>query len=539
METAPSGQNLSPMSDRTLATDSRPMTFLNSMSVRTRQIAMAAIGITAVSACALTGLWSESRLSQASQRAFVAKDVVADILPPPMYLIEMRLLLSQALEGRLDATQAKSELARLDKEYQARVSHWQANPPFGLEQDLLGAQHQAAVELIGAAQLMLVRLDAGDPDAARQQLDVVHALYLKHRAAVDVTVVRGNALSSQSMAEFDATVERGRSLQLLLLGLSVLGLGLLSWQLARSVTRPLDQAVDLAEAVAGGDLSRQVAIEGRDETARLLQSLERMRTQLGDMVSELRQGSLRMASVCAQIHAGNLDLKSRTARHLDELGHVRGNLAEVTRMIGHSAQAAEQAAGLVESVETAARRGQEAMGRMSETMSGIAASSARVSEIVGVIESIAFQTNLLALNAAVEAARAGDQGRGFAVVATEVRLLAQRSSLAAREIRTLAADSTRQVGSGTDLAAGTARAIVDMATQVETMNRLVKDIWETTFAQTSGIAQLGEAVEMLSKAGDANVTLAEQSSQATASLEDEARRLTGSVSRFRLDRAFQ
>jgi len=515
------------------------MTFLNSMSVRTRQIAMAAIGITAVSACALTGLWSESRLSQASQRAFVAKDVVADILPPPMYLIEMRLLLSQALEGRLDTAQAKSELARLDKEYQARVSHWQANPPFGLEQDLLGTQHQAAVELIGAAQLMLARLDAGDPDAARQQLDAVHALYLKHRAAVDVTVVRGNALSSQSMAEFDATVARGRSLQILLLGLSVLGLGLLSWQLARSVTRPLDQAVDLAEAVAGGDLSRQVAVEGRDETARLLQSLERMRTQLGDMVSELRQGSLRMASACAQIHAGNLDLKSRTAGHLDELGHVRGNLAEVTRMIGHSAQAAEQAAGLVESVETAARRGQEAMGRMSETMSGIAASSARVSEIVGVIESIAFQTNLLALNAAVEAARAGDQGRGFAVVATEVRMLAQRSSLAAREIRTLAADSTRQVGSGTDLAAGTARAIVDMATQVETMNRLVKDIWETTFAQTSGIAQLGEAVEMLSKAGDANVTLAEQSSQATASLEDEARRLTGSVSRFRLDRAFQ
>ena len=111
---------------------------------------------------------------------------------------------------------------------------------------------------------------------------------------------------------------------------------------------------------------------------------------------------------------------------------------------------------------------------MSETMSSIAASSARVSEIVGVIESIAFQTNLLALNAAVEAARAGDQGRGFAVVATEVRMLAQRSSMAAREIRTLAADSTRQVGSGTDLAAGTARAIVDIATQVETMNRLVR-----------------------------------------------------------------
>ena len=171
---------------------------------------------------------------------------------------------------------------------------------------------------------------------------------------------------------------------------------------------------------------------------------------------------------------------------------------------------------------------------MSATMEGIAASSTRVSEIVEVIESIAFQTNLLALNAAVEAARAGEQGRGFAVVATEVRMLAQRSSLAAREIRTLAADSTRQVGCGTTLAAGTGQAIREMAEQVEAMNRLVKDIWETTFAQTSGIAQLGEAVESLAKAGDANVALAEQSSQATASLDEEARRLADSVSRFRL-----
>ena len=125
----------------------------------------------------------------------------------------------------------------------------------------------------------------------------------------------------------------------------MLGLGLLSWQLARSVTRPLDRAVDLAEAVAGGDLSRQVAIEGRDETRAAAAVARAHAHQLGDMVSELRQGSLRMASVCAQIHAGNLDLKSRTAGHLDELGHVRGNLAEVTRMISHSAQAAEQAAG--------------------------------------------------------------------------------------------------------------------------------------------------------------------------------------------------
>ncbi|MDQ5896046.1 MAG: hypothetical protein RLZZ592_746 [Pseudomonadota bacterium] len=510
------------------------MPLLNRLSVRTRQTALAVLSISAVSACALTGLWSAARLSEASERAFVAKDVVADILPPPMYLIEMRLLLSQALEGRLDADDAQGELERLAKEYQARVDWWLAHPPFGLERELLGEQHRAAGEFIRTARALLATLAAGDPEAARQQLGAAHALYLKHRAAVDVTVVQGNELGARSMAEFEATAARGRQIQLGLLGLAVLMLSGLSWQLARSVTRPLDQAVTVAESVAGGDLSQRLDVQGDDEPARLLHALDRMCQQLGAMVADLRQGSLRMASACAQIHAGNLDLKGRTSGHLDELGHVRTNLTEVTGMIERNAQAAEQAARLVESVELAARRGQEAMVRMNETMGGIATASTRVGEIVGVIESIAFQTNLLALNAAVEAARAGEQGRGFAVVAGEVRTLAQRSSLAAREIRTLAADSTRQVGGGTDLAAATGQAIHEMAQQVESMNRLVKEIWETTFAQTSGIAQLGEAVGTLTQAGHANVAMAEQSSQATASLEEEARRLAASVSRFRL-----
>lgn len=213
------------------------MTLLNRMSVRTRQIAMAAIGIAAVSACALTGLWSAARLSEASERAFVAKDVVADILPPPMYLIEMRLLLSQALEGRLDADDAQGELERLAKEYLARVDWWQTHPPFGLERELLGEQHRAAGEFIRTARTLLAALAGGDPEAARQQLGAAHALYLKHRAAVDVTVVQGNELGARSMTEFDATAARGRQIQLALLGLSVLGLGLLSWRLTRSCAR--------------------------------------------------------------------------------------------------------------------------------------------------------------------------------------------------------------------------------------------------------------------------------------------------------------
>ena len=242
-----------------------------------------------------------------------------------LFRSEMRLLLSQTLEGQLDADAAQGELERLAKDYQARVDWWQAHPPFGLERDLLGEQHQAAGAFIRASRDMLATLAEGDLERARQQLAGAHALYLKHRAAVDVTVVQGNALADRSMAQFDATGQRGVQIQLALMGLSVLGLGLLSWRTARALVKPLDQAVDLAESVTAGDLSRRAHVQGQDEPAKLLHALDRMCRQLGEMVAEMRQGSLRMASACAQIHAGNLDLKSRTQGHLGELGHVSSN----------------------------------------------------------------------------------------------------------------------------------------------------------------------------------------------------------------------
>ncbi|MFO0208067.1 MAG: methyl-accepting chemotaxis protein, partial [Betaproteobacteria bacterium] len=161
----------------------------------------------ALAACGLllaTALYSGHRLGADAQRTFVAKDVTADILPPPMYLIEMRLVLSQGIEGTLKPEVAVAEVNRLDKEYLARVEHWKANPPFGLETDLLGAQHRAAGQFVSAARNdILPPLLAGDREAARRALEQVHALYLEHRAGVDATVKRSNDFAAAAMASFD------------------------------------------------------------------------------------------------------------------------------------------------------------------------------------------------------------------------------------------------------------------------------------------------------------------------------------------------
>jgi len=210
------------------------------------------------------------------------------------------------------------------------------------------------------------------------------------------------------------------------------------------------------------------------------------------------------------------------------------SLREITAMVDQNARSAQDANALVQTVSAAADSGGAAMSQVSTTMDSISASSHRVADIVGVIESIAFQTNLLALNAAVEAARAGQHGRGFAVVAGEVRQLATRSSNAAREIKQLADTSCDQVGQGHQLAQGTHQAIDDMVARVNQMSALVSSIWETTFAQSSGINLLSEAVDVLAQAADSNVALVTQTASLASNLQDDAASLARTVSRFRL-----
>jgi methyl-accepting chemotaxis protein len=211
--------------------------FLDRFTVGTRQFALSALSALAVLACTGIGIGVAEQLTRVSEVAFDAKDVVADILPPPMYLIEMRLTLSQAMEGSLDAEIALQEVTRLEGEYLARVQHWQTHVPPSLRTDLLERQHASAQAFIAQSKRLLEQFSNGDTGSAHIGLAKAEALYGKHRADVDLTVRDSNALAEAAMADFVTTRERAQQILIAILVIGVAGIGLLGVLISRSIVR--------------------------------------------------------------------------------------------------------------------------------------------------------------------------------------------------------------------------------------------------------------------------------------------------------------
>ena len=510
------------------------MNLLRIRSVAARQIWLAALSALILCACAAVGMHVTRELTQHSSKALVAKDVVADIMPPPVYLIELRLVLSQMFEGSLSPAEAAAEVDRLAQGYDQRVKHWVAAPPFGLEKHLLGQQHEHAKAFVTQARAMVAAKAAGDDAGARKILDQAHAQYRDHRKAVDKTVEAGLAMALSSIGDFDSAAHRS---QAILVGVLVVGMAAmlsLSWVLSQSIIRPIRRARDLAQAVAAGDLRQRVDVSGTDEVSDLMDALNRMCASLAHLVGDVRRSGLGLAAASEQMAAGSQDLRDRADKHQAELKGTSQALKAVTGFVAQNAQAAEDANRLARETSETATKGVSAVEQVGNTMQGITQSSRRVGDMVGLIEGIAFQTNLLALNAAVEAARAGEQGRGFAVVAAEVRLLANRASMAAKEIKTLVDASRNDVAAGGPLTEGARASITQMVGQVNSMSELVQGIWETTFAQSSGINMLDESMEVLASDAESHLAMVTQTTDLVLDLAEHAGALTRAVKTFQL-----
>ena len=507
------------------------------ISVRHVLASLAAAGLIATAILTATSQWGEQRSGVAFDRALVAKDVTADILPPPMYLIELRLVLSQALEGSIPAAKAQAEAQRLESEYQARVDYWNAHPPYGLERTLLGAQHVAGQRFIGAAREVLGAVTRGEMAAAQAALKQADAAYVEHRAGVDATVKASTAFADEATAGFNAARTQAAWARWMTFGFAAIVLVALGYWARRAVWLAIGgepaEAAALASAVANGDLTVRVAVEPGDTTS-VMAAMRRMCDSLAQVVGDVRDSSRAIASGADSVAHGHTDLSEHTEQQSARLQETAASMDQLSGTVRHNADAAREAARLADSASEVAARGGDVVGQMVGTMNDISASSRRIGDISGVIDSIAFQTNLLALNAAVEAARAGEQGRGFAVVAGEVRNLAQRSATAAREIKALIGASAEKVEAGSRLADHAGSTMSDMVAQVKQVTALIQQISSATAEQSGGIEAVSATVSKLDLVTQQTSALVSQGTVAAGDLTRQAARLVRAVDRFRL-----
>jgi methyl-accepting chemotaxis protein-2 (aspartate sensor receptor) len=314
----------------------------------------------------------------------------------------------------------------------------------------------------------------------------------------------------------------------------LMGLGL-NWMVRRWVAQPLRQLGTSLGAVAEGDLTQTVASGRNDELGLLAAQAEAMRVRLAGTIAQVRQAAESIQVASSEVAVGNIDLSHRTEETASNLQQTASSIDRLAGHVRQSADAAAQANQLAASASQVATRGGEVVAQVVSTMDEINTASKRIADIIGTIDGIAFQTNILALNAAVEAARAGEQGRGFAVVAGEVRSLAQRSAEAAREIKGLIGNSVERVETGARLVQDAGNTMGEIVASVQRVTDIIGEISAASTEQSQGIGQVNSAVANLDQMTQQNAALVEESAAAAESLKDQAQRLAGVVSTFRLD----
>ena len=407
------------------------------------------------------------------------------------------------------------------------------NSPEGLRiQEELAAVRKPYLEVRDKA---LALKKAGDMAQAKSfALGSFAPVVDQYNAVADKMVAYQVQRSAEQAGEAAGLIQSYRT-TVLVAGVAGLALlVLLSWVVVQRIRRSLGEVALVAQRIGEGDLSQPIHAQGRGEVAQMMRAMEGMQSSLVRIVGDVRHSSDSIATGSSEIATGNADLSQRTEEQASNLQQTAASMEQITSTVKNNSDTAQRAAVLAGTASAAAVKGGEVVGQVVATMQDIAAASKKITDIIAVIDGIAFQTNILALNAAVEAARAGEQGRGFAVVASEVRSLAQRSASAAKEIKTLIGASVEKVDNGAQLVSNAGQSMEDIVTQVKRVSDLIGEISSATGEQTIGISQVGEAVMQLDQVTQQNAALVEQSAAAADSLKHQAAKLAQIVSVFRL-----
>ena len=380
---------------------------------------------------------------------------------------------------------------------------------------------------------------AGDEAQARDvlanALEPAQAAYVERLSAF-------REMERQRMHEDTAAAQQIAQLAgWLMLFCATLGSGcgaLAAWLVSRLLRRQLGgeplYATRVAKEIAAGNLNVRVETEAGDE-ASLLAAMAIMRAQLAEVVSRVREGAESVANASAEIDSGNTHLSTRTQSQASSIEQTAASMEQLGATVRNNAENAKQANQLARSASDIAGQGGEVVGQVVQTMNGIRDSSRKISEIIGVIDGIAFQTNILALNAAVEAARAGEQGRGFAVVAGEVRSLARRSGEAAKEIKALITASVGRVEEGSKLVSEAGQTMNEVVSSIRRVTDIMQEISAASEEQSAGVGQVGQAITVLDRATHENSALVGQMATSVSSLSEQARDLVQAVGAFKVE----
>ncbi|MDN4052770.1 methyl-accepting chemotaxis protein [Massilia sp. YIM B02763] len=382
---------------------------------------------------------------------------------------------------------------------------------------------------------------SGNGDEAARILDKEFLPAAKaYEGAVGVLVDMQRDQIAASAVAIEATITKSATtIAMLSAGALLIGI-VCAWFLTRGIVRPIREAVELAEAVASGDLTRRIdandrAFNSGDETGALLRALHHMNDSLVRIVTDVRSGTGAIHGAAGEIASGNLDLSSRTEQQAAAIEETAASMSHLTDTVRQNADNARQANQLAISASEVAVQGGSVVGEVVTTMNAINESSKKIVDIITVIDGIAFQTNILALNAAVEAARAGEQGRGFAVVAGEVRTLAQRSAAAAKEIKELIGNSVAKVDAGSKLVDQAGSTMEQVVASIQRVSDIMAEISSARLEQTDGIQQVNGAIGQMDESTQQNAALVEEAAAAAGSLQDQASRLAEAVGVFKVE----